>query len=142
MPNPKHTADHGGYVLLLDRWFDLDSVTAVRRSVREALVADGLDAARADAFTFAINEGLINAIMHGGGGGDVRLVRTADRLVAVVEDQELTEPFSFPQARPEPAALGGRGLWLIARSCDAVRIEAGERGLRLIMELELSDAVG
>jgi serine/threonine-protein kinase RsbW len=130
----------GGHVLLLERSFDLASVTAVRQAVRELIIAESVDVMRAETFTFAINEGLINAVMHGGGRGDVRLERAGDRLVAVVEDQIRTEPFSFPKNRPEPAAVGGRGLWLIARSCDAVRLEAGEQGLRLIMELEIGAA--
>lgn len=142
MPNAEQASDRGGHVLLLDRSFDLGSVTAVRRAVRQAIIAGGVDSARAEAFTFAINEGLINAIMHGGGRGDVSLVRVKRRLVAVVEDQIRAAPFSFPHDRPEATATSGRGLWLIARSCDAVRVEAGARGLRLIMELELDQPVG
>lgn len=127
----------GGVEVLLHRQFDETSLRDTRHDVRRHLVSAGLDQERADDFTFAINEGLINAIVHGGGAGDVVLTRTDRRLIASVEDCRPTAPFALPTQLPPAAVLGGRGLWLVSRSCDAVHLEAGRRGLRLVMEVEL-----
>jgi anti-sigma regulatory factor (Ser/Thr protein kinase) len=122
---------------LLVQPFDSSSLAGTRRLIRQWLAESGLQADRAEAFTFAINEGLINAIMHGGGGGDVTVERAGGRLVATVEDRRPTEPFSLPTRLPPPEALGGRGLWLATGSCDAIRLESGPQGLRLILEVDL-----
>jgi anti-sigma regulatory factor (Ser/Thr protein kinase) len=123
--------------VLLHRHFDETSLRDTRHDVRRHLTSAGLDDERADDFTFAINEGLINAIMHGGGSGDLVLTRTDRRLIAAVEDCRPTAPFELPTQLPPAPVPGGRGLWLVARSCDAVHLESGRRGLRLVMEVEL-----
>ena len=123
---------------LLDQPFDSTSLAGTRRLIRQRLAESGLQPDRAEAFTFAINEGLINAIMHGGGGGDVTVERAGGRLVATVEDRRPTPPFALPTRLPPPDALGGRGLWLATGSCDAIRLESGRQGLRLILEVDLA----
>ncbi|MGE5829072.1 MAG: ATP-binding protein [Micromonosporaceae bacterium] len=135
-------ARDGGVEVLLHRRFDEASLRDTRHDVRRQLISAGLNEDRADDFTFAINEGLINAIMHGGGSGDLALARTGRRLIASVEDRRPTTPFALPTQLPPPPALGGRGLWLVSRSCDAVHLESGRHGLRLVMEIELPARVG
>ncbi len=125
-------ADHGTAVLL-QRHFDIESLSRTRRLIEAKLVAAGLGPSRAATFLFAINEGLINAIMHGGGSGEFTLTRQDERLVAIVEDLRPTEPFEMPAELPPPDAIGGRGLWLAARACHGIRMEPGSRGLRLIL---------
>ena len=125
-------ADHGP-VVLLQQHFDMDSLSRTRRLIEAKLVAAGLGPSRAATFLFAINECVINAIMHGGGSGEVTLTRDDERLVAVVEDLRPTEPFELPVDLPPPDAIGGRGLWLAARACHGIRMEPGARGLRLIL---------
>ena len=123
--------------LLLRQSFDTTSLAATRRLIRQRLAETGLPADRVETFTFAINEGLINAIMHGGGGGAVTVERAGDRLVATVEDRRATAPFDLPTELPPPEAVGGRGLWLAGGSSDAIRLEPGQQGLRLVLEINL-----
>jgi anti-sigma regulatory factor (Ser/Thr protein kinase) len=126
-----------GASALLEHSFDGTTLGYTRRLVRTWLAAAGLPTDRAENFTFAINEGLINAIMHGGGRGDLTLERNRGRLVATVEDRRPTQPFELPTRLPEPEAVGGRGLWLATGSCDAIRLESGRQGLRLVLEMDL-----
>ena len=123
--------------LVMEASFDVASLSATRHALRTAVDARGVPAARAYGFVLAVNEGLNNAIRHGGGGGRVTVECTQRRLVAVVEDQQPTRPLTLPTAPPPPTAVAGRGLWLISQLCDAVRFEAGTTGLRLMMELAL-----
>jgi serine/threonine-protein kinase RsbW len=129
--------DHPDASVLLDRPFDLGSLSAARRAVQGSFPLDELSEKRAQGFVAAINEGMINAIQHGGGRGNVRLIRTDGRLIAVVEDIRQSSPFVLPRELPSPTAEGGRGLWIIARCCDAARVESGRTGLRVVMELAL-----
>jgi serine/threonine-protein kinase RsbW len=129
--------DHPDASVLLDRPFDLGTLSAARRALQGSFPSDELNEKRAQGFVAAINEGMINAIQHGGGRGNVRLVRTDGRLIAVVEDIRPSNPFVLTQNLPPPTAEGGRGLWIIARCCDAARVESGRTGLRLVMELAL-----
>ena len=129
--------DHPDTSVLLDRPFDLGTLSATRRAVQVSFPLDGLTESRAQGFVAAINEGMINAIQHGGGRGNIRLVHADGRLIAVVEDIRPFSPFALAQAPPSPTAEGGRGLWIIARCCDAARVEPGRTGLRLVMELVL-----
>jgi len=129
-------ADHGT-AIVLQVGFDTDSLSRTRHLIEAKLVAAGLGPSRAGTFLFAINEALINAIMHGGGSGEVTLIREDDCLVAVVEDLRPTEPFEIPAELPPPDAIGGRGLWLAARACHGIRMESGSRGLRLILTFNL-----
>ena len=123
---------------LLEQSFDKATLAGTRRLIRQRLAEAGLAPDRVESFTFAINEGLINAIMHGGGAGDVTVARHGGRLAATVEDRRRTEPFDLPTQLPPPDAVGGRGLWLATGSCDAIRLESGSQGLRLVLEMDIS----
>jgi anti-sigma regulatory factor (Ser/Thr protein kinase) len=92
--------------VLLERSFDTESLHDLRQEIRRRLVSAGVAADATENFVFAINEGLINAIMHGGGGGDLTLLKTDGRVVATVEDHRPTAPFEL--ADP-PAAADDHG---------------------------------
>jgi anti-sigma regulatory factor (Ser/Thr protein kinase) len=130
--------DGDGDELLRRETFDLDTFQDVRASVRQWAVAAGADADQAESFTYAVNEGLINAITHGDGGGELTLRRAGGwQLVAVIEDRHPRPPFAVPTAPPPPSARGGRGLWLASELCHTVTVEEGYVGTRLILELGL-----
>jgi serine/threonine-protein kinase RsbW len=133
------TGNNGGVAqVLLERSFDASSLHDLRQQIRSRLATAGVGQDASETFTFAINEGLINAIMHGGGGGDLALLKINSRIVATVEDHRPTAPFDLPRHLPPATTMGGRGLWLVAQSCDEVRLEKGARGLRLVLELRLT----
>ena len=142
MPGDDQGVDHHGGSVLLNQSFDLGTLSATRRAVLGTFPVDELAQGRARAFLAAINEGMINAIQHGGGGGNVTVCRTHGRLIAVVQDIRRTIPFVLPQDLPAVTAEGGRGLWIIVRSCDTARVESGRTGLRLVMEVDLRDKSG
>jgi anti-sigma regulatory factor (Ser/Thr protein kinase) len=76
----------------------LETLNVVRDQVRQVAVDAGMPSARADLFVLAVNEGMMNAILHGGGGGDVTVTVTPhDGLVAVVED---VRGYHFELPRP------------------------------------------
>ncbi len=130
-----------GVDVLLRQSFDQTSFAVTRRMVRDQTAAAGADEERATSFAYAVHEGLINAVMHGGGGGDLTLLREDDRrLIAVVEDRAPSEPFPIPTAPPSQLSPGGRGLWLASQLCDGLRVERGVRGTRLVLELMIHPA--
>jgi anti-sigma regulatory factor (Ser/Thr protein kinase) len=124
-------------VMLVNEEFDLTSLQGTRKALHTAILDAGVSIGRAHDYTFAINEGLINTISHGGGRGEVSLAQAGDRLIAVIQDYTHTPPIEFPKSAPHPSAQRGRGLWLIAQSCDIARFETNSSGLRLVMELAL-----
>jgi serine/threonine-protein kinase RsbW len=126
-----------GVTVLLDRTFDLTTLGVACRAIRGSFPSGEVTEMRAYGFLAAINEGLISAIERGGGRGRVRLVRSDKRLFATVEDHRPTRPFDLPQSVQPASAQSGRGLWIVARSYDAARLEAGSSGLRLVMELAI-----
>jgi serine/threonine-protein kinase RsbW len=127
--------DHPEESVLLDRVFDLGTLRDTRNAIRATLPMEELGPLRGHGFLTAINEGLSNVIKHGGGRGRVMLSRLDSRLLATVENLRSTTPFALPRTEPPPTADHGRGLWLVRLLCDAVRVEAGGAGLRLVMEL-------
>ena len=82
--------------------FDRESFQDVRANARKWALAAGADADQAESFTYAVNEGLINAITHGHGGGELTLRRVGVwQLVAVIEDRNRQQPFALPATPPE-----------------------------------------
>lgn len=125
--------------LLRRHRFDGATFQAARALVREWAVEAGADPDGAESFTYAVNEGLTNAVAHGGGGGQLTLRRTAGaRLVAVVEDRRPVPAFPIPATPPAAEVIGGRGLWLAAQLCSAVTVEEGVHGTRLVLEFDLA----
>jgi serine/threonine-protein kinase RsbW len=138
MPRSSSSPDHPGESVLLDVTFDRGTLHVTRNAVRASLPMDELGSVRGHGFLTAINEGLSNVIKHGGGRGRLLLARLDSRLVASVENLRSTITFALPRGeQPSPTAEHGRGLWLVRMLCDAVRIEDGRVGVRLVMELAI-----
>ena len=125
--------------VLMERHFDRDTLAETRAAVYSSVVEAGAPDERARGFTISVAEGMNNAVIHGGGTGDVTMCRTGgDRVVAEVRDWGNAEPFEIPLKPPPPATMGGRGLWLASQLCDRVRVLRGWRGTSLILELSLA----
>jgi integral membrane sensor domain MASE1/anti-sigma regulatory factor (Ser/Thr protein kinase) len=130
-------ADWRGSEDVMERPFELATLRRVRHELGDFLHGIGLPVERADLLVLAINEAMINAIMHGGGGGRLTARYTDGQLTVTVEDTQPSDPPNLPRTAPEPTAEAGRGLWLIVQTFDNVRFDAGSTGLRLVMDLRL-----
>jgi serine/threonine-protein kinase RsbW len=95
-------------------------VTEIRRIVMAAAGDAGLDADQAARFTLAVNEIVINAILHGGGTAHVTVTGHNGRVSVDVRDNGPGFATTLPSSPPPPGQLNGRGLWLARNLCDDV----------------------
>jgi anti-sigma regulatory factor (Ser/Thr protein kinase) len=99
-------------------------LAAIRGVVRAHATEAGLAANRAAEVVLAANEIATNSVLHGGGGGAIRLWRTAASLALEVRDRgSITDPLAG-RTRPAVPGEGGRGLWLANQLCDLVQIRS------------------
>jgi anti-sigma regulatory factor (Ser/Thr protein kinase) len=109
-------------------------LAAARASAHQAATAFGLGADASYEFVFAVNEAVTNAIKHGTpdeqGMICVRFSSDADRLTCAVHDRGT---FLVPTAGREQRSENGRGLSLMARLVDDLRlsIKPGHTVVRL-----------
>ena len=103
-----------------------ESVAAACDHVERAVVALGWSDEDVSRVVLATGEAVGNAVEHG--GGDLRLdydSSSPERLTVCVRDGG---PGPTPQqvaaaSLPSPDAVGGRGLYILSRLTDAVRVE-------------------
>ncbi|MGS2616728.1 anti-sigma factor RsbA family regulatory protein [Micromonospora sp. LZ34] len=108
--------------------YQVDMLSAVRRFVAGHAEATGLTEARVADLQIAVTELATNSVAHGGGGGVLRVWRTAEHLVCEIRDDGwLTDPLA---GRLTPAAdgIGGRGLVIVHALCDLVRVHTSPAG--------------
>jgi anti-sigma regulatory factor (Ser/Thr protein kinase) len=109
----------------------------LRRSMRTGLSGVVPEADLED-MLLAVNEAATNAILHGSGDGhpvDVT-VHVRDGWIEVsVLDRGPTLPGSDHGDRTDPQVshAGGRGLWIIGRLVDEVRLERVDDGTRITL---------
>ena len=106
--------------VLLRADFTDDDISGLRHTVRRAAADAGLTGTRLDDFTIAIYELLTNAVRHGAGRGRLQLRTAARTLLCKVGDDGPGLPATHDGTRPEPTAVGGRGLWLARQLADEV----------------------
>jgi serine/threonine-protein kinase RsbW len=106
------------------------SLAVIRRFVRAAAMAEGLDPTRADGLVQAVDESATNVIVHGyrheRGELEIDAHRDGPDLVVVLRDQAPAfDPTSVPTPdRAAPLAKrrpGGMGVFLARQLCDDVR---------------------
>jgi anti-sigma regulatory factor (Ser/Thr protein kinase) len=135
-------------------------LSEVRRAVRAGLrgrVPDG----DLDDLLLALNEATTNAVLHGSGGGRVEVsVRLAEGWAEMTvldrgpDDRQATSSREGEDDGVKPndgvspdngdeadatAAISGRGLWLMGRLVDEVRLEQVRPGTRVTLRRRLSD---
>jgi serine/threonine-protein kinase RsbW len=124
---------HGSHAVTED--FTVGDLHRVRGLVDEASVAAGLPSVSASNLIVAVNEILINAVIHAGGGGSVTVETSQDGVRIEVRDSGPGVPVDVPTERPGPHVEGGRGLWMARKLCPHFSITNGPAGaiVRLFM---------
>jgi anti-sigma regulatory factor (Ser/Thr protein kinase) len=117
--------------------FDAPALPLVREFV--AVYADraGLPHRRVGDLQLAANELASNAIVHGGGAGQVRVWRTGRQVVCEVRDRGTASGRLAGLVPPGPDSLGGRGLLLVNYLGDLVRVHTGPEGTAVRVYLDL-----
>ena len=106
--------------------FKLADLQRVRRLVASKATACGLPAARADEIALAVNEIATNAVVHGRPPATVRIWAGDAELTCEVSDAgDGIKDTLAGQLAPAPDAVGGRGIWLARKLCEAVEIRNG-----------------
>ncbi len=129
-----HTTDR----VLLDEIFSGFDLAWIRGDCAIALQQTRLDGDRAALFVAAINEGLANAVRHGGGGGRIVLLYYGSEVVAHISDRGPGMTGAIPEHLPPTDAPGGRGLWMSRRMVDRLVLSSGPHGT--VLRLEMIDS--
>ncbi len=115
---------------LLDQQFDRDGLVALRNAVAAHASRVGLPDDQVEHLVLVAYELASNAVRHGGGRGQLRLVAADGMIGCVVTDhgRGFRDAAQAGLVRPEPTASGGRGLWLVRCLADTVDISSEETG--------------
>ena len=113
-------------------------LAGLRRAARACL--GGVASEAADDVVLALNEAATNAILYGSSGGQpVQVVVHVndDVIEASVLDHGPDLPTQPPsEADTDALAVRGRGLWLLRRLVDEVRLERVQLGTRVTLRRE------
>ena len=114
-------------------------LAGLRRAVRADL--RGVSAVVADDVVLALHEVATNAVLHGSSGGQpiqVVVHITNDWVEASVLDHGPQPPPGLStETDTDELRAGGRGLWLLGRLVDEVRIERVRLGTRVTLRRAL-----
>jgi anti-sigma regulatory factor (Ser/Thr protein kinase) len=110
--------------------FDATRLVSLRSAVAAHGGALGLADGRLEDLVLVAHELATNAVRHGGGAGLLRLWRADGSVFCEVTDSGAGFLFSRTesQRRPDVGAPGGRGLWIVARLVDQMRVDSGSAG--------------
>jgi anti-sigma regulatory factor (Ser/Thr protein kinase) len=111
-------------------------LAALRHATRASL--RDVSSEVAEEIVLAVDEAATNAILYGSGAGQpvkVAVDVKADWVEATILDHGPAPPPPPRSAGGGPEALGthGRGLWLLRRLVDEVRLERVRRGTRVTL---------
>lgn len=128
---------------VLSATFARGRISRLRRAVAARAADEGLAGRALEDFVVAVNEIITNAVLHGGGGGRLRLWREQDRLwCEVSDDGPGLAPGWTPAPPPTGFAAGGRGLWLARLLCDRFTIVTGPEGTTVTLAAPVRDRPG
>lgn len=117
--------------------FTRGDLAAVRARTLAWAQGAGLETARADDLVLAVSELAANSVRHGGGDGVLRSWREPDALVCEVRDRgRIDDPLAGRGLLGDPEA-SGRGLWLVNRLCDLVRLRSLRDGTAVRLHMAL-----
>ena len=104
--------------------FERDDVAAVRTLVGWHAAQAGLSADRTADVVLAASEAATNSVLHGGGGGRLRVWREGRAVVCEVRDRGRVPDLLAGRRRPSLEAIDGRGLWIVHHLCDLVEVRS------------------
>jgi anti-sigma regulatory factor (Ser/Thr protein kinase) len=110
-------------------------IASLRHEINDAARRVGLDTDRADRYTFAVNEIVINAIQHGGGTAEVVVSTGVGSVTVTVVDRGTGWNSDIPHDLPPPDRTHGRGLWLATRMCDDLTINTSSTGTTITLRV-------
>ena len=118
-------------------------LAGLRQAARACL--RGVDSEAADDLVLALNKAATNAILYGSGGGQpVQVVVHVhdDVIQASVLDHGPDLPAHPPptDADTDTLTARGRGLWLLRRLVDEVRLERVRLGTRVTLRRQITPA--
>jgi anti-sigma regulatory factor (Ser/Thr protein kinase) len=117
--------------------FDTPSLPLVREFVAYYAERAGLAYRRVGDLQLIVNELASNAIVHGGGAGQVRIWPADHQVICEIRDRGRAEGPLAGMVPPAPDSLGGRGLVLVNYLCDLVRIHTRPDGTAVRVYLDL-----
>ena len=116
--------------------FTASNLRHVRSVVHDAADAAGLSDQVADNLVGAVSEIVNNAVLHGGGRGQLTVCPDPAGLWIRVRDRGPGLAHRGPGPahrgagdRPPPAAVGGRGLWLARRLSHRMTVSTSATGV-------------
>ncbi len=107
----------------------------VRRLLAASAASAGLPADRVDQFTVALSEVATNAIRHANGSATITITTSGAAVTVEVRDRGTGLPRDVRATRPDPAQVGGRGLWLAAQLCDDLHVTSSSSGTTVRMTM-------
>ncbi|HEY2762705.1 MAG TPA: ATP-binding protein [Pseudonocardiaceae bacterium] len=112
-------------------------ITAIRRSVARYAAQLGLTGEQLQDFVLAVNEIVTNAVMHGGGYGELRLWGAGKAVGCEVVDMG---PGGAAEVAAGPAEAGGRGMRLARLLVDELHVVDSPTGtvVRLVTSLPVT----
>ena len=107
--------------------FDFDNDTRAPAEARQAVASwfGDLDSALRERVALAVSELVTNVVRHTPTGGNVRAWQPASDLGVRVEVEDL---WPFPPVDRGEIDVGGRGLLIVDKLCDAWGVHPGPHG--------------
>jgi anti-sigma regulatory factor (Ser/Thr protein kinase) len=122
--------------MALDRAFDADTLSDLRKAVLAEATALGMPDDRAGDVMLAVHELAANAVRHGAGAGRVSMSALAGRLHCQVSDAGPAridgQAPGGQEIAPQPWPVQpGPGLWLVQTAADQFSMASGPAGSRM-----------
>ena len=117
-PLPEPQADVASMV------FQRGTLATLRHFVARKARAANLRVRAVDDLVLAISEIATNSVVHGGGGGLLRIWQEPDAVVCEVSDRGCIDSPLVGRERPPSDQANGYGLWLANQVCDLVQVRS------------------